>query len=115
LLAAGAASFALAGPAHASTGVCGTPVVSGATTTITCAAGGTGTITVPSDVASGTATLEGAGGGVATDGTAGGKGALLVATLALTPGQVLDIAVGDQGLTYSGDAGNRARAAAWST
>ena len=93
---------ALAAPAQASTGVCAAPVVAGATTTITCAAGGTGSVTVPADVSSAAVTLDGAGGGPSVDGVAGGKGAQVVATLAVTPGATLNVAVGSQGTTASG-------------
>ncbi|MFI5765383.1 IPT/TIG domain-containing protein [Streptomyces sp. NPDC051563] len=86
----------LAPPASAE-GVCGAPVLVGATTTITCTAGGSGSVTVPEGVSSGVVTLDGAGGGNAADGTAGGKGAHLVATLPATPGQVFAVTVGRRG------------------
>ncbi|MEV7831673.1 IPT/TIG domain-containing protein [Streptomyces subrutilus] len=86
----------LAGPAAAD-GVCADPVVAGGTTTITCAAGGSGSVTVPDGYSSGVVTLEGAGGGNAADGTAGGKGARLVATLPVTPGETFDVTVGRRG------------------
>lgn len=81
--------IAVASPAAAD-GVCGPPVVVVSTTTITCTAGGTGSVTVPAGVASGEVTLKGAGGGNAgpnADDRVGGKGALVVATLAVTSGQ----------------------------
>ncbi|WP_182449822.1 IPT/TIG domain-containing protein [Streptacidiphilus sp. P02-A3a] len=87
---------ALAAPAQASTGVCGAPVASGATTTITCTAGGAGSVTVPADVTGAAVTLQGAGGG-AWGSVPGGKGALVTASLAVTAGQVLDVNVGSQG------------------
>lgn len=86
----------VAGPASAD-GVCAAPVVTGSTTTITCSAGGTGSITVPDSVSSGVVTLDGAGGGNAGDGTPGGKGALLVATVPVTPGQTFNVTVGKRG------------------
>ncbi|MFD9307910.1 IPT/TIG domain-containing protein [Streptomyces sp. NPDC060048] len=86
----------LAAPASAD-GVCATPVVAGATTTITCSAGGSGTVTVPDGVSSGVVTLDGAGGGNAGDGTPGGKGAHLVATVPATPGQTFNVSVGRRG------------------
>ncbi|GGZ71915.1 hypothetical protein GCM10010371_34510 [Streptomyces subrutilus] len=96
LLTAGLVSVAT--PAFAA-GVCGVPVVVGPTTTITCAAGGTGSITVPDNVSSATVTLDGAGGGPAADGTPGGKGAHLVATIPVAPGQSYNVAVGVHGVT----------------
>lgn len=87
---------ALAPPASAE-GVCAEPVLAGATTTITCSAGGSGSVTVPEGVTGGVVTLDGAGGGNAGDGTAGGKGAHLVATVAATPGQTLNVVVGRRG------------------
>jgi len=95
---------ALAAPASAD-GVCGAPVVSGATTTITCSAAGTGSITVPADVSSATVTLDGAGGGNASDGTPGGKGAHIVATIPVTPGQVFQVSVGARGANAASDPG----------
>ncbi|MFD5142681.1 IPT/TIG domain-containing protein [Streptomyces sp. NPDC058401] len=87
---------AVAAPAHAD-GVCGAPVATGPTTTITCTAGGTGSITVPDNVTSSTVTLDGAGGGTSNDGTPGGKGAHLVATVPVAPGQTYNVAVGLRG------------------
>ncbi|MBT2450864.1 IPT/TIG domain-containing protein [Streptomyces sp. ISL-43] len=78
-------------------GVCAAPVVAGATTTITCSAGGTGSVTVPDGVSSGVVTLDGAGGGNSGDGTSGGKGAHLVATVPATPGQTFNVTVGRRG------------------
>ncbi|GLZ39722.1 IPT/TIG domain-containing protein [Actinokineospora sp. NBRC 105648] len=86
----------LAAPAYAD-GVCADPVVVGTTTTITCAAGGTGSVTVPTGVSSAAVTLDGAGGGNAVDGTPGGKGAHIVAALPTTPGEVFQVAVGIRG------------------
>ncbi|MDD9380953.1 IPT/TIG domain-containing protein [Streptomyces sp. ZAF1911] len=86
----------LAPPASAE-GVCAAPVLVGATTTITCSAGGSGSVTVPDGVSVGVVTLDGAGGGNAADGTAGGKGAHLVATVPATPGQTFNVTVGRRG------------------
>ncbi|MFE4257855.1 IPT/TIG domain-containing protein [Streptomyces sp. NPDC056883] len=86
----------LAPPASAE-GVCAAPVLVGATTTITCSAGGSGSVTVPDGVSVGAVTLDGAGGGNAADGTAGGKGAHLVATVPATPGQTFNVTVGRRG------------------
>ncbi|MFE2166835.1 IPT/TIG domain-containing protein [Streptomyces sp. NPDC059447] len=86
----------LAGPAAAE-GVCAAPVVADAVTTVTCAAGGSGSLTVPDDVSSAVVTLDGAGGGNAYDGTPGGKGAHLVATVPATPGQTFNVTVGKRG------------------
>ncbi|MFD6891014.1 IPT/TIG domain-containing protein [Streptomyces sp. NPDC059957] len=86
----------LAPPASAE-GVCAAPVLVGATTTITCSAGGSGSVTVPDGVSSGVVTLDGAGGGNAADGTVGGKGAHLVATVPATPGQTFNVTVGRRG------------------
>ncbi|MFJ2153978.1 IPT/TIG domain-containing protein [Streptomyces microflavus] len=90
----------LAPPASAA-GVCAAPVVDGATTTITCSAAGTGSIVVPENVSAGVVTLDGAGGGPAADGTLGGKGAHIVATIPVTPGQTYNVAVGAKGV-FSG-------------
>ncbi|MFF1269193.1 hypothetical protein ACFVZE_25505 [Streptomyces anulatus] len=73
-----------------------------ATTTVTCSAGGTGSLTVPAAATSAQVTLKGAGGGPSTDGIPGGKGAQVVATLAVTPGSTLNAAVGSQGTTVPG-------------
>lgn len=107
LLAAAASSALAAGgltalaPAASAEGVCAAPVVAGATTTITCAAGGSGSLTVPDDVSSAVVTLDGAGGGNAGDGTPGGKGARLVATVPATPGQTFNVTVGRRGANGS--------------
>ncbi|MGW6704296.1 IPT/TIG domain-containing protein [Streptomyces sp. NPDC054956] len=93
----------LAAPVSAE-GVCAAPVVSGATTTITCSAGGSGSVTVPDAVSSGVVTLDGAGGGNAADGTPGGKGAHLVATLPATPGQTFNVTVGRRGANATASA-----------
>lgn len=100
----GGALLALASPASAD-GVCAAPVVTDATTTITCTAAGTGSLTVPAGVSSGQVTLLGAGGGPSTDGAPGGKGARVQATLAVTPGATLNVTVGAQGATQLGYAG----------
>ncbi|MFD7260479.1 IPT/TIG domain-containing protein [Streptomyces sp. NPDC059874] len=86
----------LAVPAAAE-GVCAAPVVADAVTTITCTAGGSGSLTVPDGVSSAVVTLDGAGGGNAYDGTPGGKGAHLVATVPATPGQTFNVTVGRRG------------------
>ncbi|WP_330177520.1 IPT/TIG domain-containing protein [Streptomyces sp. NBC_01498] len=86
----------LATPASAA-GVCAEPVVTGATTTITCSAGGTGSATVPDNVSSAVVTLDGAGGGNANDGAPGGKGAHVVATIPVAPGQTFNVVVGLRG------------------
>ncbi|MEV7520389.1 IPT/TIG domain-containing protein [Streptomyces sp. NPDC091371] len=86
----------LAVPAAAE-GVCAAPVVADAVTTITCTAGGSGSLTVPDGMAGAVVTLDGAGGGNASDGTPGGKGAHLVANVPATPGQTFNVTVGRRG------------------
>lgn len=81
-------------------------MVTGTTTTITCTAAGTGSLTVPADVTAGQVTLLGAGGGSSADGVPGGKGARVEATLAVTPGATLNVSVGSQGVTVPGYPGN---------
>ncbi|MFK0046086.1 IPT/TIG domain-containing protein [Streptomyces sp. NPDC090741] len=78
-------------------GVCAAPVMADAVTTITCTAGGSGSLTVPDGVSSAVVTLDGAGGGSAFDGTPGGKGAHLVATVPVTAGQTFNVTVGRRG------------------
>jgi hypothetical protein len=89
-------AIAVASPVYA-VDTCAAPVVAGNTVTVTCSAGDTGTVTVPAGVLSGVVTLDGAGGGSAADGTLGGKGAHVVATLPFTPGQTLLVTVGAKG------------------
>ncbi|MFJ3906299.1 hypothetical protein [Streptomyces sp. NPDC090025] len=80
--------------------VCGAPVVTDTATTITCTAEGTGSVTVPDGATSGHVVLLGAGGGPSSDGVPGGKGARVEATLAVTPGATLNVAIGAQGFTF---------------
>lgn len=101
----GAGLVALAAPASAD-GVCAAPVVTDATTTITCSAAGAGSVTVPDYVTSGQVILLGAGGGPAKDGVPGGKGARVEATLAVAPGATLNVTVGARGGTFSGYGGS---------
>jgi hypothetical protein len=72
----------------------------------------TGTIvnwTVPNNVNSITITAKGAQGGSASNGIAGGNGAIMQGTFSVTPGQVLSILVGQQptgtGTFYGGGGG----------
>lgn len=95
----GAAVVAFASPASAA-GVCGAPVVADDITTITCTAGGSGSVVVPDGVTAGQVVLLGAGGGSSADGAPGGKGARVKATLAVTPGATLNVTVGAQGVTF---------------
>ncbi|GCE02609.1 DUF11 domain-containing protein [Embleya hyalina] len=104
LVCAGLVALAAA-PASAA-GVCAAPVVTATTTTITCTAGGTGSLTVPADVSFGRVVLDGAAGGAAADNVPGGKGAHVEATLAVTPGATLNVVVGTRGGRLNGYAGS---------
>jgi hypothetical protein len=98
-----------AGPASASSGDC---VTAGKLTTCTFTyTGGAQTWTVPAGIHSATFTLYGAEGGTAVGGTVGGvpvpggpggPGAQVTSTLAVTPGNVLQVNVGQAGTGNGG-------------
>ncbi|MBM7774291.1 hypothetical protein JOD54_004495 [Actinokineospora baliensis] len=100
-------SFVVVGAVPASAaGTCGDPVVVDGLTTVTCTVG-TGSVVVPDEVGQATVTLDGAGGAPAVDGTPGGKGARVVATIAVTSGQTLNARVGNRGVTNTGSRGGQ--------
>ena len=101
-------AVAPAGPANASSGCVTTGKATTCTFTFT---GGTQTWAVPAGIHSATVTLYGAEGGTAVGGTvggvpvpggAGGLGALVTGTLAVTPGTVLQVNVGQAGTGNGG-------------
>ncbi len=93
LTAGGAAAQAVAPP-------CPAAVISGNTATVSCEyTGGAQSWTVPQGVTQATFTLYGAEGGASSSGESGGLGAQVTATLAVSPGTVLQVDVGQGGGT----------------
>ncbi|HTE63500.1 MAG TPA: hypothetical protein VK631_24300, partial [Solirubrobacteraceae bacterium] len=88
---------------------CGSPVVAGTTATVTCSyTGAAQQWTVPAGVTSATFDVFGAqGGGYVTFGVLGGLGGRAVASLNVTPGEVLEVYVGGtSGFGGGGDPGS---------
>src|SRR4051812_666155 len=73
------------------------------TVTITCTPGAAETWTVPGGITEASFDLRGAGGGASSDGTPGGAGDHLHATLSVTPGTTYEIAAGQAGGAGSQD------------
>lgn len=86
----------------AAAGLCGAPVVTTLTTTVTCTAGRNGSLTVPDHVTSAQVVLDGAGGGPSADRAPGGKVARVEAVLAVPPGSTLYVTVGSKDITPPG-------------
>jgi large repetitive protein len=84
-------------PASAAGG-CGSPVVSGPNSIVTCAfTGSTSTFTVPAGVVAVALAVAGAAGGSSAEGIPGGNGGQEQATLPVTSGDVLTVLVGGHG------------------
>jgi hypothetical protein len=84
-------------PASAAGG-CGSPVVSGPNSIVTCAfTGSTSTFTVPAGVVAVALGVTGAAGGSSAEGIPGGNGGQEQATLPVTSGDVLTVLVGGHG------------------
>jgi len=104
-----AAALALAGaviPAGAAGALPSNCLPSGATVTCTFSyTGAAQTFTVPAGVTSVSIDARGAAGGASYSGVAGGSGARVQATLAVTPSETLQVNVGGQGGTDGSEAG----------
>jgi len=106
VLAAGAGALMATGSAQATakvTPACPAPVISGATATVTCSyTGAAQSWTVPAGVTQATFTLYGAAGSTDSADAPGGSGAEVTGTLPVTPGTVLQVNVGQAGVTNHG-------------